>query len=244
MKQNLIQKLFFVSFLLIAPAAFAQGNNDFAPVPGELEQAGRRSSRKFFIGGFTANGLSWFGSGIQFSSKLAASLQWQEQRVIQRFDLDVNGVQPDLSGVFTLTNSEKIQRQLALQMEWFPFSGPYYFAAGAGLETYSEKQRKTEGYVPGGNYRDYAWNISQQKLFLSAGAGFRYIFTSGFFIHVGGNILFYPERGTHEQRGSYATNTSWDYRQLQKDWQEPEKEARSHQNPYGAQLQILFGIAI
>ncbi|TGL61091.1 hypothetical protein EHQ64_11345 [Leptospira sarikeiensis] len=233
----------FSFLLLLSFPSFAQGN-DLAPVPGELEQAKRREVRKFFVGGFTANGLSWFGAGYQYSSKIALSFQWQEQRVIQRFDLDATAVQADLSGVLTLTNSEKIQRQLALQLEWFPFSGPYYFAAGGGLENYSEKQRKTEAYVPSGNYKDYSWDFSQQKLFLSAGAGFRYIFPSGFFIHVGGNLLLYPNRPTHENRGAYHTNYNWDYRQFQKDWDEPSKEAKSHQNLYGAQLQILFGIAI
>ncbi len=244
--------LAFLIFLL-SSSSYAQGNTnlkaggnqqDLAPIPGEIDQINRREKKRFFLGGFSANGLSWFGTGFQFSPKFALSLQWQEQRVIQRFDSDVSGVQSDLSGLFTVTNSEKIQRQLSLQLEWFPFAGPYYFAAGAGLENYLEKQRKTETFVPTGDYKDYAWSISQQRGFVSAGAGFRYVFPSGFFIHMGGNLLVYPNRPTHEQRGSYSSNANWDYRDFQKAWQEPEKEARDHQNLYGAQLQVLFGIAI
>lgn len=252
MKTNIRRKkLIAIFILLFSSAAYAQGGaaknggvQDLPPIPGEIDQANRRDAKRFFFGGFTANGLSWFGTGYQFSSKIAVSLQWQEQRTIQRFDLDVTGVQSDLSGMFTLTNSEKIQRQASVQLEWFPFSGPYYFAAGIGTESYIEKQRKTELQVPIDRYSDYTWNISQQRGFVSLGAGFRYVFPSGFFIHLGGNILGYPNRHTHEQRGAYSSNYNLDYRQVQKDWQEPEKEARDRQNSYGAQLQLLFGIAI
>ncbi|TGK02567.1 hypothetical protein EHQ53_13775 [Leptospira langatensis] len=241
--KNLLQTFWIVALLLASTVSYSQ-EKELAPIPGEWEQADRRAKRKIFAGGFTANGLSWFGAGYQFSSKLALSLQWQEQRDIQRFDLDLSGVQSNLSGTFTLTNSEKIQRQTSLQLEWFPFSNPYYFAGGVGIESYLEKQRKTETLYPTGVYTDYAWSISQQKLYFSAGSGFRYIFPSGFFIHLGANLLFYPNRPTSVVRDAYDSNAAWDSRELQKNWNEPEKEARQHSNPYGAQLQILFGLAV
>lgn len=239
-----------VFLLLFSGSVFAQGPakgggvQELPPIPGEKDQSNRREAKRFLIGGFTASGFSWFGTGYQLDSRFAITAHWQEQRSIQRFDLDATGLQTDLSGVLTLTNSEKIQRQTSIQLEWFPFSGPYYFSAGLGLENYFEKQRRTEVLIPLVLYKDYEWNLSQQRGFLSLGAGFRYIFPSGFFIHLGGNLLGYPERSTHEQRGSYSSNTSWDYRQLQKDWQEPEKEARDRQGIYGAQIQFLIGIAI
>ncbi|TGK06589.1 hypothetical protein EHO59_00140 [Leptospira semungkisensis] len=243
MKKNLLQVSWIAFLILISSVSYAQ-EKELPPIPGELEQADRRAKRKIFAGGFTANGLSWFGAGYQFSSKLALSLQWQEQRQIQRFDLDLSGVQTNLSGTFTLVNSEKIQRQTSIQLEWFPFSSPYYFAGGVGVESYLEKQRKSETLYPTGIYTDYAWNVSQQKLYVSAGSGFRYIFPSGFFIHMGANILFYPNRPVHIVRDAYDSNAAWDAREFQKDWNEPAKEAKQHTNPYGAQLQLLFGIAI
>lgn len=82
-------------------------NGDRSANAGEEDQLQRRASRKFFLGGIGASGFNWLGLGHQLSQRFALTLLWQEQRTIQRFDLQLNGVQSDLSAQFTLTNHEK-----------------------------------------------------------------------------------------------------------------------------------------
>ncbi|EPG73977.1 hypothetical protein LEP1GSC058_3994 [Leptospira fainei serovar Hurstbridge str. BUT 6] len=224
-------------------AQLSSSNGDFSPVPGEEEQSQRRANRKFFIGGLGANGFHWLVIGHQLSQRFALNLLWQEQRTVQRFDLHLSGVQPDLSGQFTLTNHEKKQRQIGLQFEWFPFANPYFFAVGIGLETFTEKQRKTLTWVPIGATQEHDWNVLQKKGFISGGAGFRYFFSSGFFIHFGGNLLLYLNKSYQAHRGAYVANTYWDPRQFQQDWMEPDKIGRDRQSGYGAQVQIMLGFA-
>ncbi|TGK08595.1 hypothetical protein EHO60_14665 [Leptospira fletcheri] len=214
---------------------------DPASLPIHSAQAERRAANRFFIGGIGADGFVWGGIGVQISGRFALSLQMQEQSSLQRFDLKMNLVPANLSGTFTLTQHERIQRQTGLQFEWFPFSNPYFFAFGAGLESFSEKQRKREIWFPYVSVQEHDWNLNQKRPFLSAGAGLRYLFGSSFFVHFGGNILLYLKQDYHVNRGAYYTSAIWDPTQFQQLWTEPDKEGKSRQSGYGAQIQILLG---
>ncbi|PJZ69094.1 hypothetical protein CH373_17635 [Leptospira perolatii] len=247
MKSRISIFLIILFFLLATASVSAQNSSGGGngAIPGEEDQASRRSSKKFFVGGFIFNkfnGLNWIGFGYQFSSKLAISFQGNEQRRISRFDLDLIGAQGSTAS-FTLTNSEEIQRQAMLQLEWFPFANPYYVGVGAGTETFSKIERTTNTSTLINDVKYYDWSLLQKRTFASIGAGFRYLFPSGFFVHLGGNFLGYLGTNSHPQHGAYISNSYWDPASFEKAWKSPNAEAKDHQNAYGMQLQVLVGIS-
>ncbi|TGK20270.1 hypothetical protein [Leptospira kmetyi] len=206
-----------------------------------------RNRKRFYLGGFGINELSWFQTGYNINEKFSVSFLAHQRHRADHFDLDRTGYQPG-AVAFSLQNKEYTQNQYTIALEWFPFSIPYYLSFGVGQEFYFQRDRKNEFWVYSDGSADgksWSYSISNKRAFVSPGAGIRYMFSSGIFLNGGFNVLLFTNSSAHVQRESVLFyNQKPDPAILERIWKDGKDQELDRAKGIGVQLFLSAGISI
>ncbi|AOP33048.1 hypothetical protein A0128_03730 [Leptospira tipperaryensis] len=220
------------------------GPSDLSSTIGNQNE--RRAQKRFYVGGFGINELSWLQAGYNLSGRFSISFLAHQRHRADHFDLDRTAYHTG-AVAFSLQNKDFTQNQYTIALEWFPFTIPYYFSIGVGQEFYFQRDRKSEFWVysdGSAEGRTWQYSISNKRAFVAPGAGLRYVFSSGIFLNGGFNVLMFTNSSAHIQREDLSFyNQKPDPATLERIWKDGKEKELDRAKGIGIQLFLSAGIS-
>ncbi|RHX83335.1 hypothetical protein [Leptospira stimsonii] len=236
-------------FLVLLFATMSLYSEEFSSLDSSSKignQNERRLQKRYYLGGFGINELSWFQAGYNLGERFSISFLAHQRHKADHFDLDRTGYHSG-AVAFSLQNKDFTQNQYTIALEWFPFTIPYYFSVGVGQEFYFQRDRKSEFTVYSDGSADgktWQYSISNKRAYVAPGAGLRYVFSSGIFLNGGFSVLLFANSSAHIQREEISFyNIKPDPAILERIWRDGKEKELDRAKGMGVQLFLSAGIS-
>lgn len=244
-KRRALISIFLVSHFLNPFASYAVPNGSELALIADSQRE-LRNQKRYYLGGFGINELSWFQAGYNLGERFSISFLAHQRHKADHFDLDRTGYHSG-AVAFSLQNKDFTQNQYTIALEWFPFTIPYYFSVGVGQEFYFQRDRKSEFTVYSDGSADgktWQYSISNKRAYVAPGAGLRYVFSSGIFLNGGFSVLLFTNSSAHIQREEISFyNIKPDPAILERIWRDGKEKELDRAKGMGVQLFLSAGIS-